>query len=508
MIMWSFLLGILILVVGYFTYGRLVERILMPDDRVPPAKRLYDGVDYLVLPHWKNMLIELLNIAGIGPVIGVILGIKFGPVVFLIIPIGNIIGGAVHDFIGGMMSIRNDGKNIAPMVQKYLGNTGYYLISLFFVIILLLVVTVFINVPASLLDSLVPELKLFWLFVALIFVYYIMATMFSVDKIIGRFYPFFGLMLLIGTAAIFIMLLWHGLANPAEFMTVTDGFKKGMDTSPIIPCLFVTIACGIISGFHATQAPIVARTMESERNARPTYYGMMVLEGVIGMIWAAAAMAIYTLNPNLMAKPAAEVLGIITTHFLGNWMGGITILAVVILAVTSGDTALRCLRTGLGEILNIQQKPLVNRFVISLPLIFLVAILLYWSNQNAQTFKVLWNYFAWGNQILASCVLMCGTAWLIMERKNAIIAIIPGMFMLFIVVCYILWTSTERKGPMGFGMELNTCYIIAAIVTLFLYFLVICRGLSMRSQGVESTSFDNNKIKDNCCENNTEKKAE
>lgn len=271
--MLSFIFGILLLVAGYHYYGGIIERILEPDDRETPAKKCADGVDYVVLPHWKNMLIQLLNIAGIGPVIGVILGIRFGAIVFLIIPLGNIIGGATHDFIAGMMSLRKNGANLPELIRGNLGECYYWLFSIFMTVLLLLVVAVFINVPAQLFGGMLNDPSWFWYAVAIIFIYYIAATLFPVDKIIGKIYPLFGLMLLLGTIAISGAIIFEcDMVPDANLLSESLAFKENMWTAannkPVIPLLFVTIACGIISGFHATQSPIIARTMETERQAR------------------------------------------------------------------------------------------------------------------------------------------------------------------------------------------------------------------------------------------------
>lgn len=472
--MLCFLGGIVLLIVGYFTYGKLVERLLGPDDRETPAVRNPDGVDYVILPKWKNMLIQLLNIAGIGPVIGVILGIKFGSIVFFIIPIGNILGGAVHDFIGGMMSLRDNGANLPTIVRKQLGIGYYRFFSWFMILLLLLVVAVFINIPAKLCDGLVvPDSSQFWIFVSIIFLYYVVATMFPIDKIIGKIYPVFGLMLLVGTFAIFVSLFIAGVRNP-EILQESEAFRANMFTSehaPVLPLLFVTIACGIMSGFHATQSPIVARTMRSEREARITFYGMMITEGIIAMVWAGAGLAIYNLFPEMMSDAAGTATLLkITDYFLGSWMGVVTVLAVVILAVTSGDTALRSTRLSLAEMIRVEQTPLMNRALVCVPLIAVVGVLLFWSNLKAESFKFLWNYFAWGNQVLAASTLMAGTVWLMCRRKPAWIAIVPGMFMTFIVVTFILWTSTAHGQPYGFGLDIGTARmfgIFAAFLFLF-----------------------------------------
>ncbi len=464
-----FFLGLIILIGGYFTYGRLVEKILLPDDRQTPCHTSHDGVDYLPLPHWKNMLIQLLNIAGVGPVIGVIVGIKFGVIAFLIIPVGNIIGGAVHDFVAGMMSLRHNGANLPALIRLTAGRNFYYAFSIFMVFLLLLVVAVFINIPAQLFDLFWPETPLFWYAVGVIFLYYIIATLFPVDKIIGALYPFFGALLLVGTFAIFAALIWATIQNPA-LLEESAAFRERMFTpemnQPILPMLFVTIACGILSGFHATQSPIIARTMTHERQARPCFYGMMVLEGIIGMIWAAAGLAIYNLTPELMATNPTNVLSAVTKHFLGSGMGAITIISVIILAITSGDTAMRSLRLSLAEIISYPQKLFRNRIYITLPVIAVVILLLFWSNRDQKSFAQLWNYFAWGNQVLACCTLAAATIWLTAKHKPAWITMLPGVFMTFIVSTYILWISPAHGGPVGLGLELTNAYIIAGVFSV------------------------------------------
>jgi carbon starvation protein CstA len=318
--------------------------------------------------------------------------------------------------------------------------------------------------------------------VAIIFAYYIAATLFPVDKIIGRVYPFFGALLIIGSIAIFVALVWCGFSNPAVFSDCEGfaGFQKG---NPIFPCLFVTIACGIISGFHATQSPIVARTMTSERQARLTFFGMMVAEGVIAMIWAAAALVIYNIAPENLNLAGPVVLGNITTHFLGKWMGGVTVFAIVVLAVTSGDTALRSARLSISEMFRIDQISLVKRIVTTLPLILIVAALLWWSNLSAKSFSNLWNYFAWGNQMLAATTLMAGTVWLLREGKKlaCCITLLPGMFMTSVIATFILWTPGTGGMPVGFvpgGLSLGLSVSISIAVALVFAVWVIRRGSS------------------------------
>ena len=366
--MLMFLGGLAILLAGYLLYGRLVERIVGVDpERQTPALSDSDGVDYVVMPHWKNMMIQLLNIAGVGPVIGVILGVKFGAIVFLIIPIGNIIGGAVHDFVAGVMSLRDHGANLPTLIKNCNGKVLAALFTVFMTVLLLLVVAVFITTPAQLCDNLLPDANILWYAVAAIFIYYIVSTIFPVDKIIGRCYPFFGALLLVGTLALFVKLMFEAWADPS-LLAESEGFRKYMFTAekhqPIIPLLFVTIACGILSGFHATQSPIIARTMRNEREARSDFYGMMVLEGFIAMVWAAAGLAIYNLFPEQMLKKAPAVLQFLCSHFLGSGIGAVVVISVVILSITSGDTAMRSLRLSLAEIFHIPQKKLSSRVLL------------------------------------------------------------------------------------------------------------------------------------------------
>ena len=466
-----FLIGILALILGYFTYGRFIERLLGPDNRATPAIAAADGVDTLPLPQWKNLLIQLLNIAGVGPVIGVIIGIKFGIKCFWIIPLGCVLGGAVHDYVSGFISLRNGGINLPELTRRALGNIYYKVYVLFVILLLLLVVAVFVNIPTQLLVSLAPAQgthpALFWIAATVILLYYIASTIFPVDRIIGKIYPLFGALLLVGSLAMFGALCYNGILTPA-LLTETAAFKAGMFTDqPVIPCLFVTIACGIISGFHATQSPIVARTMRHEREARLTYYGMMIAEGVIAMIWAAAGLAIYNTFPELMTSKPALALKAATEHFLGSGIGILTILSVIVLAITSGDTALRSLRLTLAEYIHVPQQPLKNRILTCLPPLAAVIALLWWSNRDAASFEWLWKYFAWGNQILSASTLMACTVWLMRQGKTPWVTLLPGIFMTFIVTSFILWSDVSHAGcPYGFNLPLPFAYTIAGVLTL------------------------------------------
>ena len=450
--------GILFLILGYFTYGKVVERIVGPDDRPTPAVAMPDGVDYVPLPKWKNMMIQLLNIAGTGPVIGVVLGIKFGKIALLVIPVGCVLMGAVHDFVCGMMSVRMKGSNLSSIVVRMLGRGYGTVFSWIMCFLLLLCVTVFINVPAKIIDQQwLPEMPFFWPIVGLIFGYYVLATLFPIDMIIGRIYPFFSVMLMLGTLAILVKMLCNGIVDPtileesAAFLKYKTEVFNANGRSPLFPVLFVTIACGIISGFHATQSPIVARTIKSEREGRATFYGMMIAEGVIAMIWASASLVFYNHDPSQLSENAAVVLGRISTYLLGPWVGTAAVVAVVVLAVTSGDTALRSARLSLSEMVNITQTKLSNRILVCLPLIAIVVGFIWWSSLSPKTFNHVWNYFAWGNQFVAATTLLAATVWLLRQGRGAkcLVTLLPGLFMTTVVVSFILWTSADKGQPWG-----------------------------------------------------------
>ncbi len=468
-----FITGLLILIAGNFLYGSLVKKILRPDDRATPAVANPDGVDFVVLPHWKNMLIQLLNIAGIGPVIGVISGILFGDIVFVIIPAGCVLMGAVHDYVAGMMSIRHNGANLTELVRITSGKTLYRIFSIFLVLALLLVVAVFINVPARLTAGIFGNSNCaFYWSVAAIFLYYICATLFPVDKIIGKVYPVFGAILLLGTVALFVTLLISGVNDPS-IMLESSAFKAKMFTAagnkPIIPMLFVTIACGIISGFHATQAPIVARTIRNEHQGFGVFFGMMVVEGFIAMVWSAGALAIYNTFPELIGTNPNGVLVRITEYFLYSKISLVVIISVIILAITSGDTAMRSLRLSLAEMFHVDQKPLIPRLLMVLPLIAATGGLLYWSNADSGSFQKLWTYFAWSNQVIAAFALLAGSIYLFSLKRPAFITVLPGVFITFVVTTYILWISPEHGGPVGLGLDLYDAYIFAGFIAFSIF---------------------------------------
>ncbi|MBR6455089.1 MAG: carbon starvation protein A [Fibrobacter sp.] len=485
----TFLIGVAILILGYFTYGKFVERVFGPDERKTPALANPDGVDRVPMPHWKNVLIQLLNIAGIGPVIGVILGIKFGAIVFILLPLGNVLGGAVHDYFSGMISMRNNGYNVPALSRKFLGKGPAKLVMALISVALILVGAVFTNTPAALVNT--PILAgshvsqtLFWVAVAVIFAYYFISTFFPIDKIIGRIYPIFGALLILASLAIFVGIIPNlNVLDEFCFNDIMSNFHKHPAGQPIIPMLFVTIACGIISGFHSTQSPLVARTEVTEKTGRQTFYGMMIIEGLIGMIWAAGGMFIYHQMPELLTGASGvKVLSVLVSTVIP-WapISILVVVGVIILAITSGDTSLRSLRLTIAELTGLEQTSVRNRLILTVPMFALCAALIFWSNLNPEGFNILWNYFSWSNQLMAVCSLCVATVYLRSKKKNFWIALIPCMFMTFITADYILWVSPENlKGaPLGFGLDYKTALVIALHDAVILGFLLCTRGKSL-----------------------------
>ena len=482
----TFLIGVAILILGYFTYGKFVERVFGPDDRKTPALANPDGVDRVPMPHWKNVLIQLLNIAGIGPVIGVILGIKFGAIVFILLPLGNVLGGAVHDYFSGMISMRNNGYNVPALSRKFLGKGPAKLVMTLISVALILVGAVFTNTPAALVNT--PILAgshvsptLFWVAVAVIFAYYFVSTFFPIDKIIGRIYPVFGALLILASLAIFVGIVPNlNVLDEFCFADIMSNFHKHPAGQPIIPMLFVTIACGIISGFHSTQSPLVARTEVTEKTGRQTFYGMMIIEGLIGMIWAAGGMFIYHQMPELLTGASGvKVLSVLVSTVIP-WapISILVVVGVIILAITSGDTSLRSLRLTVAELTGLEQTSVKNRLLLTVPMFALCAVIIFWSNLNPEGFNILWNYFSWSNQLMAVCSLCVATVYLRCKKKNFWIALIPCMFMTFITADYILWVSPENlKGaPLGFGLDYKTALVIALHDAAILGFFLCVRG--------------------------------
>lgn len=449
----TFLVCVALLIVGYFTYGKFVEKVFgVKEERPTPAFVNKDGVDYLPMDTKKNSLIQLLNIAGVGPIFGPIMGALYGPVAFLWIVLGCIFAGAVHDYLTGMISIRNRGAHLPELAGKFLGKVMKHVVNVFAVLLLLLVGTVFVTAPANLLFNLMNGKVALGLIVTAIFIYYILATLLPIDKIIGRFYPIFGALLLISAIGVGGGLVMTGAPIPELSL---QNFHP--DNAPIFPLLFLTISCGALSGFHATQTPIISRTTQNEKQGRKIFYGMMIAEGVIAMIWAAAAMSLFEgyngLNDMLATIGTAGIVAEASTMMLGAIGGTLAILGVIILPITSGDTAFRSARMIIADYMNYSQKKISSRLWIALPL-FAISVAL-----TKVDFTILWRYFSWANQSTAVIALWVAAMYLFIAKKNYWIAMIPGTFMTMATMTYIL------NAKIGFGLSLNISYVGAAIIT-------------------------------------------
>lgn len=431
----TFILSIIALIVGYFTYGKFVEKVFGANpDNVTPVKTMADGIDYVELPKAKAFLIQFLNIAGTGPIFGAIAGAMWGPAAFMWIVFGCIFAGATHDYLIGMMSLRDKGKSVSELIGDNLGNGVKQVMRVFSIVLLVLVGTVFIASPADILKDLTGISR--EVLLGIIILYYIAATVVPIDKIIGKIYPIFGAALLIMAAGITIGLFTQGYHIPE--LTLSNVHPAGKS---IFPYLFISIACGAISGFHATQSPMIARTMGNEREGRTVFYGAMITEGIVALIWAAAAMSFFGgLNglAEVVGAPAV-VVNQISNTMMGPLGGALAVLGVVAAPISSGDTAFRSARLNLADIFKYKQSPIKNRFVLALPL-FAVGIALTFID-----FTIIWRYFAWANQTLAMVALWAAAAYLLKEKRNYFIALIPALFMTVVVVTYII------VAPEGFG---------------------------------------------------------
>ena len=476
--MTTFLIGMAILVVGGVAYGAYIDKMFGPDDRETPAIAMNDGVDFVPMNKWKNGLIQLLNIAGTGPILGPIQGILFGPIAFITIPIGCVLGGAVHDYLSGMISIREKGAQMPVLTRKYLGSKTYQIYNIFLSLLMLLVGAVFIYTPGDLIvtqifgQSSAIENPIVWIVYGAIFVYYLAATLFPIDAIIGRVYPIFGAVLLLSAVGVFFGLFAKGY----QLDNLTAANWMGIHpTQPFIPIFFVTVACGIVSGFHSTQSTLIGRSVSNEREGKFTFFYMMLLEGFIAMIWAAAAMGIYNagLEADLIGKPA--VIGLVARDLLGSVGGMIAIIGVIVLPLTSGDTALRSLRLMVADHFNIDQKPKKNRIMVSSVIFALTAGILIFAKLSTEGFNVLWRYFAWSNQTIAVFAFAIMVVYLMKEGKNYLVALIPGAFYMFVISSYIL------NAPIGFHLSFNLAYIIAGILTAGYIAIVYRTGLKAKS---------------------------
>ncbi|WP_243385314.1 carbon starvation protein A [Bacillus kexueae] len=451
--MFTFIAGVILLIVGYFTYGKFVEKVFgVNETRQTPAYSHQDNVDYLPMGTKRNSLIQLLNIAGVGPIFGPILGALYGPVAFLWIVFGCIFAGAVHDYLTGMISIRNHGAHLPELAGKFLGKVMKHVVNAFSILLLLLVGTVFVTAPAGLISNLTNGGSLA-LIIGFIFIYYIMATLLPIDKVIGRFYPIFGALLLISAIGVGGSLIIQGAPIPELSFT-----NLHPDNAPIFPLLFLTISCGALSGFHATQTPIISRTTQNEKHGRKIFYGMMIAEGIIAMIWAAAAMSLFNgsegLNEILANGGPAAVVSEVATLMLGAIGGTLAVIGVIILPITSGDTAFRSARMIIADYLNISQKKIASRLWIALPLFAASYVL------TTIDFTLLWRYFSWANQSTAVIALWVGAMYLFLAKKNYWIALVPGTFMTMATFTYIL------NAQIGFGLPLQVSYVVATVMTI------------------------------------------
>ena len=480
--MFTFLISLVLLICGYFVYGRFVERIFSPDaERITPAIEKADGVDYIVLPGWKIFMIQFLNIAGTGPIFGAIMGAKFGPVAYLWIVLGCIFAGATHDYLSGMLSMRNKGAGLPELVGKYLGNGVKKIMLVFTVLLLILVGAVFVKSPADILTSMFGN-GLLW--IILIFTYYVIATMLPVDKIIGKIYPLFAFSLLFMAAALMVVLFirWYDLPElwDAGFTNLGNSLHPDTFTDDIFPCLFITIACGAISGFHATQSPLMARCIKNEKMGRPIFYGSMITEGIVALIWATVAAYFFYGKPeagcdimegaNGFATGAPVVVNLVCNNWLGIAGGILAMLGVVAAPITSGDTALRSARLIIAEWLGAEQKTIAKRLMISIPLFLITIAVLVWQMENSEGFGVIWGYFGWANQTLAVFTLWTLTVYLAKEKKCYLITLIPALLMTAVCSAYIIVAKNALGMPpyIGYGVATLLCIVFLALFIKYL----------------------------------------
>ena len=478
----SFFVCLAILLIGYIVYGRVVEKVFGPEiNRPTPAIAHSDGIDYIPMKTWKSFLIQLLNIAGLGPIFGALSGAIWGPSVYLWIVFGTIFAGGVHDFLSGMLSVRNDGASISEIVGIYLGKVMKNVMRIFSVILLVMVGVVFMVGPAGLLAKLTPNFMniTFWTIVVLI--YYFLATLLPIDKIIGKLYPIFGACLIIMAVGIAGATIFNNGTNPMPEITLSNLHPDG---KPIWPLMFITVACGAISGFHSTQSPMIARCIENEKNGRKIFYGAMVAEGVIALIWASAGVAFYNGTEGLLSA----VGGCSTTVYdmsiglLGRVGGVLAMIGVIACPITSGDTAFRSARLTIADWFKIDQKVIKNRLFLSVPLLtigYLISLIDY---------QVVWRYFSWSNQTLAMIVLWAGAVYLakysgFAKPMSSLMAALPATFMSAVTCTYILYADE------GFKLSTSISYPIGII------FAIICLTVFLFRTLIPALKASSNKVK-------------
>ncbi|MBO7567661.1 MAG: carbon starvation protein A [Bacteroidales bacterium] len=431
----TFILSIIALVLGYVLYGKFAERVFGPDPaRKTPAYTKQDGVDFMPMPTWKIFMIQFLNIAGLGPIFGAILGAQFGTAAYIWIVVGCIFIGAFHDYFSGMISLREGGANLPEIIGKYLGSTTKTVMRVFTVILLVLVGVVFVSQPAGILDKITPDWmnNTFWIVV--IFAYYLIATLLPIDKVIGKVYPLFAFALIFMAVGVLFMIFWNGIELPE----ITDGIANShphKDTTPIFPIMCITIACGAISGFHATQSPLMARCLKNENLGRPVFYGAMILEGIIAMIWAAAAIWYY--KEKGYGESQASIVYFITETWMGKVGSILAMLGVVFAPIPSGDTALRSARLIIADFFKMDQSKISQRLMISVPVFIATALIIVYSLSDAAGFNVIWRYFGWSNQALSVFTLWSITVYMVINRKPWIMAFLPALYMTVVCSTYL-----------------------------------------------------------------------
>lgn len=466
----TFLISITVLIAGYFTYGKFIDRFFGADPKRPvPAIEMADGVDYQVIKPWKIFIIQFLNIAGLGPIFGAIMGAAYGPIAYLWIVLGCIFMGAAHDYTAGMLSLRHKGASLNEVIGIYLGK-GFQKFLTFVIILLLFAVgTSFISGPAGLLHQLSGWNTNIWL--TIIFIYYIIATLLPIDKIIGTIYPYMGAVLLFMAAAIGVSLLTKGFSGELQMVELTAetfrNYKSNGSEYLLVPMLFIVISCGAISGFHATQSPLMARCMSNEKYGRPVFFGAMIAEGVVACIWATAAMAYFGGPEGLnLAADSGNTPAIIVNAICQSWLGKtgaiIAILGIVVCPITSGDTAFRSLRLILSDTINYSQKPVKNRILICIP-IFAIAFL-----SCTVDFSIIWTYVGISNQLLAATTLWACAAYFASTGKNHLVMTIPAIFITYMSVCFLLIAPNVQG---GLNLPPVTGYIGGGIVA------VLCTAL-------------------------------
>ncbi len=473
----SLLISFAVLIIGYFIYGKITEKVFSPDDRPTPAVAINDGVDCVPMKTWKAFLIQLLNIAGTGPIFGALMGAVFGPVVFLWIVFGSILGGAVHDYMSGMISSRHSGSSIAELSGTYLGKAVKWIMRIFSVILLVLCGTVFVTCPAALLEDLTPDWMNGTFWAVVILVYYLLATLLPIDKLIGKLYPVFGVLLIIMAVSVIGGIIFSGGKYTIPEISLSNLHPDG---TPVWPYMFITVACGAISGFHATQSPMMAKCIKSEKEGRVVFYGAMISEAVIALVWAAAGVSFYGTTQLLneaLANGASNVVYEISTGVLGIFGGILAVAGVIICPITSGDTAFRSARLVLAETFKIDQKKIKNRLLITIPLLAAGGLLTWFAMTDDNGFETIWRYFSWSNQTLAMIALWVSTVYLLKENKyrfGSLMTALPAAFMTAVSFTYIL-TAEE-----GLRIDYNiSCIIGASISAIFLiiYFIFLSKRI-------------------------------